>query len=94
MLWAYLAFGQLLIIWSGNLPHEISWYLHRVNDGWRWVAVFIVLFHFLRSLLSASLATGKTTPARPGQVAACILAAHIVAIWWTVAPSIFTNIFT
>ena len=26
MLWAYLEFGQLLIVWSGNLPHEISWY--------------------------------------------------------------------
>ncbi|PYI93185.1 MAG: hypothetical protein DMF03_01260, partial [Verrucomicrobia bacterium] len=25
MLWAYLAFAQLLVIWSGDLPHEISW---------------------------------------------------------------------
>jgi len=47
MMWAYLAFGQLLIIWSGNLPHEISWYLHRISDGWKWIAIFIALFHFL-----------------------------------------------
>ena len=33
MLWAYLEFGQLLITWSGNLPHEISWYLHRSRAG-------------------------------------------------------------
>src|SRR5262249_78495 len=26
MLWAYLAFAQFLIIWSGNLPEEIPWY--------------------------------------------------------------------
>ena len=26
MIWAYLAFSQLLIIWAGNLPAEISWY--------------------------------------------------------------------
>src|SRR5215211_1887759 len=39
MLWAYLEFGQLLITWSGNLPHEISWYLNRVAGGWRWVCV-------------------------------------------------------
>src|SRR5690348_16756987 len=30
MMWAYLAFGQLLVVWSGNLPAEISWYLHRI----------------------------------------------------------------
>ncbi len=46
MLWAYMAFSQLLVIWSGNLPHEISWYLHRIAGGWRWVLVFLVLFHF------------------------------------------------
>ena len=27
MLWAYLSFSQFLIIWSGNLPEEIPWYI-------------------------------------------------------------------
>ena len=26
MLWAYFSFSQYLIIWAGNLPHEIAWY--------------------------------------------------------------------
>jgi len=26
MFWTYINFGQLLVIWAGNLPHEISWY--------------------------------------------------------------------
>jgi len=34
MLWAYFAFSQFLIIWSGNLPEEIHWYLPRLHDGW------------------------------------------------------------
>ena len=25
--WAFLAFAQYIIVWSGNLPHEIGWYL-------------------------------------------------------------------
>ncbi|HZV34386.1 MAG TPA: hypothetical protein VFB72_07390, partial [Verrucomicrobiae bacterium] len=29
--WTYVGFGQLLIIWSGNLPHEITWYLHHIE---------------------------------------------------------------
>ena len=31
MLWAYMAFSQFLIIWSGNLPEEIPWYLRRLD---------------------------------------------------------------
>ncbi len=34
MLFAYFSFSQWLIIWSGNLPDEIGWYLHRIRGGW------------------------------------------------------------
>src|ERR1035441_9630233 len=27
MVWAYFSFSQFLIIWAGNLPEEIPWYL-------------------------------------------------------------------
>src|SRR5712692_5427332 len=46
MLWAYFSFSQYLIIWSGNLPEEIAWYLHRLQTGWRFVGITLVLFHF------------------------------------------------
>ena len=46
MLWAYLSFSQFLIIWSGNLPKEISWYVVRAEGGWARLAVFLIIFHF------------------------------------------------
>lgn len=46
MLWAYFAFSQLLIIWSGNLPDEITFYRSRLYGGWGYVAVIILIFHF------------------------------------------------
>src|SRR5438045_8715969 len=46
MLWAYFSFSQYLIIWAGNLPQEIEWYLHRSNTSWRVAALALVLFHF------------------------------------------------
>jgi hypothetical protein len=46
MLWAYLSFSQYIIIWSGNLPEEIPWYLRRSRGGWQWIAVALALFHF------------------------------------------------
>ncbi|HTS38624.1 MAG TPA: hypothetical protein VMH04_23325 [Candidatus Solibacter sp.] len=46
MVWAYFNFSQWLIIWGGNLPTEITYYIHRINNGWGWVALIMVLGHF------------------------------------------------
>ena len=46
MLFAYFSFSQFLIIWSGNLPEEIHWYLDRMRGGWGAVFMAIALFHF------------------------------------------------
>ena len=86
MLWAYFAFSQYLIIWSGNLPKEISWYQHRLQTGWRAVAILLVLFHFAVPfvvLLSRRVKREATLLAR---VAAAILIARLVDLIWLVAP--------
>jgi len=46
LLFAYMAFSQYLISWSGNLPEEAKWYLHRIEGGWGVLAWAIVLLHF------------------------------------------------
>ena len=46
MLFAYFSFSQFLIIWSGNLPEEIHWFIDRTRGGWGAVALAIVLLHF------------------------------------------------
>jgi hypothetical protein len=88
MLWAYLEFGQLLITWSGNLPHEISWYLNRVTDGWRWVCVFLFLFNFFIPFFLLLMLPVKRRYQVLASVAGCIFIAHIVDVWWTIAPSL------
>jgi len=35
MLWAYMAFSQFLLMWSGNIREEVPWYLAREHGGWR-----------------------------------------------------------
>jgi len=93
MMWAYLAFGQLLVIWSGNLPSEISWYLHRISDGWKWIAIFIALFHFFVPFFLLLIRAAKKRRTTLARIAACVFAAHIIAIWWTIAPSVYTRYF-
>jgi hypothetical protein len=46
MVWAYFSFSQWLIIWAGNLPAEITFYLKRLNGGWGSIGLLLALFHF------------------------------------------------
>ena len=94
MMWAYLAFGQLLVIWSGNLPAEISWYLHRIAGRWKWVAGFIALFQFFVPFFLLLMRPVKKKRHVLAMVAVCVLISHVVTIWWTIAPSFYpTNAF-
>ena len=47
MIWAYFAVSQFLIIWSGNLPEETTWYMGRMIGGWKWFSVLLVFAHFV-----------------------------------------------
>ena len=47
MIWAYVNFSQYLIVWSGNIPEEIHWYLARFRGGWGAIGLVILLFHFV-----------------------------------------------
>jgi hypothetical protein len=86
MVWAYISFSQFLIIWSGNLPEEIPWYLRRFQGGWRWVGLFLVVFHFALPFLLL-LSRGLKRRARlVGTVALWILAVRVLDLFWIVRP--------
>jgi hypothetical protein len=87
MLWAYLSFSQFLIIWSGNLPEEIPWYIARIRGSWGFVAILLVVGHFalpFAMLLSANLKKRSATLAK---VAIFVLVMRFVDLVWYVAPS-------
>jgi len=87
MLWAYMSFSQWLIIWSGNLPEEIHWYLDRIRGGWGVMALFLSIFHFavpFTILLSQPL---KKNPRKLALVAGWMIFMRLVDLVWVTAPS-------
>ncbi len=88
MMWAYLAVSQLIIIWSGNKPVEIEWYLHRVAGGWKWVAVFLGVCHFAVPFFVLLGRENKENIRVLRGVAIGILLVHAVDVLWQVAPSL------
>ncbi|MGB6430415.1 MAG: hypothetical protein WBF06_07500 [Candidatus Acidiferrales bacterium] len=86
MLWAYFSVSQLIIIWSGNLPEEISWYMSRIVGEWRWVGLLLVIAHFA---LPFGLLLSRDLKRRPGRlvwIAGLLLVARLVDVYWLTAP--------
>ncbi len=87
MLWAYVCFSQFLIIWSGNLPEEIPWYLRRLDGGWAWVAVVLLVFHFALPFVLLLSRQNKQRLEILAGIAGGVLLVRLVDLFWMVMPA-------
>jgi len=86
MVWAYFSFSQFLIIWSGNLPEEIPWYLERLQGGWGVIGLSLVFLHFalpFALLLSRDI---KRDFKLLRSVAVLVIVMRFVDLFWLVTP--------
>ena len=91
MLWAYFSFSQYLIIWAGNLPSEITWYGNRLQTGWRFIGVALVLFHFVVPFVLLLSRTMKREGHLIVVVAMAILLSRLLDLFWLIAPEFHTQ---
>lgn len=91
MLWAYLNVSQFIIIYQGNLPEEIPWYINRIQGHWEPIGTLVLIGHFVLPfslLLSRNLKRKNSTLAR---IALFILVMRVVDITWTIGPIFRTD---
>ena len=86
MLWGYFDFSQLLIIWSGNQPEEISFYRSRLTGEWGVVAVVVLLFSFGLPFLILLSQDVKRNPRLISKVAMWMLVFRLVDLYWMTRP--------
>lgn len=86
ILWAYMSFSQFLIIWAGNLPDEIPWYLRRLGAGWQSVGVALIVFHFFVPFFLLLSRRSKRSLRVLASIAAGILVMRIIDAYWIVIP--------
>jgi hypothetical protein len=87
MLNIYLAFSQFLIIWSGNLPDEIPWYLDRIRGHWGIIITLDFIFHWLvpfSLLLSRDIKRNKK---RLTWVCQWMIFAKAFDLFWLIEPN-------
>jgi hypothetical protein len=87
MLNIYLTFAEFLIIWSGNVPDEIPWYLNRIRGGWWWVCTADFVFHWVIPfclLLSRDLKRNKK---KMIWLTCFMIFARCVDMFWLIEPN-------
>ncbi|MGH7618048.1 MAG: hypothetical protein ACREPM_12535 [Gemmatimonadaceae bacterium] len=87
MFWVYTGFAQYIVIWSGNIPVEVLWYVQRTRGAWGGVALAL--------LIGAAIAfvalVNRSIRARGEVVAALgvlVLVLHYVDTSWMLLPSV------
>jgi hypothetical protein len=87
MLNIYLTFAEFLIIWSGNVPDEIPWYLNRIHGGWWYVCTADFVFHWVipfSLLLSRDLKRNKK---KMIWLTCFMIFARCVDMFWLIEPN-------
>lgn len=87
ILWAYIAFTQFLIIWSGNIPDETGWYVMRSQGGWQVLATALIALHFALPFLLLLPRYTNDRRSIVAAIAAFVLVMRFIDVYWLIAPA-------
>ncbi len=86
--WAYIAFTQYLIIWSGDLHEDVAWFVARTTGNWKYIGIGLIVMHFAVPFLVLLSDHIKESPRALGWVALGVLGLHFIETLWIIAPSL------
>jgi hypothetical protein len=87
VIWAYLVWFQFMLIWIGNLPADVIWYVPRSRGGWQWVAWALFVLHFAIPFFLLLMRSVKRDPLALAQTAGLILFMQLVFQYYQVIPA-------
>jgi len=85
--WTYFNFSQFMLIWIGNLPEEIPYYLRRTKNGWQYYAIIMTVFHFFVPFLLLLFRDVKSNPKVLRNICLGLLAVCFADVFWWINPS-------
>ena len=87
MLNIYFTFAEFLIIWSGNVPDEIPWYLHRIRGGWWTICSLDALCHWIIPFCLLLSREFKRSRTRMFWLCIFMIFARLVDMFWLIEPN-------
>lgn len=86
LFWVYTGFAQYIVIWSGDIPHEVTWYVARVAGGWGWLALVILVGGVLVPFLALLPRRVRASPGLMAAIGFTLLAMHYLDTYWLIVP--------
>ncbi len=84
--WAYVAFGQYLLIWYGNIPEETILYNDHNRGHWVYLTYFLAAGKFLFPVTYLLAQDTKKSLRALAFISAWILFMHGVELYWFIGP--------
>ncbi|MBC8161311.1 MAG: hypothetical protein H7Z42_08835, partial [Roseiflexaceae bacterium] len=94
VLWTYVNFSQFLIMYSANISEEAEFYVHRTQGGWGILGGVVTICCFILPFLTLLGRRTKRSPQRMRAIAAFIIGAQVLNLFYTLIPAFHTEQFT
>lgn len=88
LFWLYIGFSQYIVIWSGGVPRETTWYASRSRDGWGLVAGVLIFGNFVLPFLLLLSKFVRGSRAALALISALLLVMHCLDTFWLVVPDV------
>jgi hypothetical protein len=86
--WAYIGFGQYMLIWYANMPEETQYFLIRNTESWWWLSMLLVIGRFFGPFAILLLRSIKKRPHQLCYVAGWILCMQLLDMYIVVLPAL------
>src|SRR3989441_9240163 len=86
--WAYIGFGQYMLIWYANIPEETQYFINRNTQSWWALSMLLVIGRFFFPFAFLLLRSVKPHPRQLCIVAAWLVCMQMLDIYLIVLPSL------
>jgi len=86
--WAYIGFGQYMLIWYANMPEETEYFITRNTESWWVLSMLLVIGRFFGPFAILLLRSIKKQPHRLCYVAGWILCMQMLDMYLVILPAL------
>ena len=86
--WAYIGFGQYMLIWYANMPEETQFFLTRNTQSWWYLSMLLVFGRFFGPFAILLLQSIKKHPHQLCYVAVWVLFMQLLDMYIIVLPAL------